>query len=910
MAKYVYLFGAGKTEGSAKMKDLLGGKGANLAEMAAIGIPVPPGFTITTEVCRYYYKNGGKYPEGLTEQVRQGMRFLEEATGRKFGDPENPLLVSVRSGAPVSMPGMMDTILNLGLNDKSVEGLASRTSPRFAYDAYRRLLSMYGSVVLGIKDEVDPFGEAMEELKRERKASSDLDLTAEDFRELVARYKDIIRRAGKIFPQDPWEQLWGAIEAVVRSWMNERAKVYRRLYRIPEEMGTAVNVQAMVFGNLGNRSGTGVCFTRDPATGENRLYGEFLLNAQGEDVVAGIRTPNPISKSAKTDPSQISLEEAMPEVYRELLRIRDLLERHYRDMQDVEFTIEEGKLYILQTRSGKRTGFAAVRIAVEMAEEGLITEDEAILRIDPAEQLSQLLQPIFDPKAKARAKVLARGLAAGPGAASGRIALSAAKAEEMAKEGPVILVRHETSPDDIRGMAAAQGVLTARGGLTSHAAVVARQIGKVAVVGCEALQIDYGKRELRVAGEVLREGDWLSIDGTTGEVLLGKIPTQPSEVVQVLITKTLRPEEAPIYRLFAKLMSWADARRKLGVRANADQPDQAAIALAFGAEGIGLCRTEHMFFGEGRIPFMQEALVAPNPEARKRALQELAKMQISDFEGILRVMDGKPVIIRLLDPPMHEFLPKEEKDIRPLAERLGMKFEELKAYIESLQEFNPMLGHRGVRLGITHPDLYDMQVEAIFRAAAKLKKEGLNPKPEVMIPLVGHVNEMRIMRERVVEIARKVMAEEGVEIHFKVGTMVEVPRAAITADEIAREAEFFSFGTNDLTQMTFGYSRDDAGKFIREYLERRILPEDPFETIDRNGVGELMRIAVEKGRKTRPDLSVGICGEHGGESRSVHFCHEIGLDYVSASPWRIPVARLAAAQAAIKGKVGAGVAGD
>jgi pyruvate,orthophosphate dikinase len=907
MAKYVYLFGAGKTEGSAKMKDLLGGKGANLAEMAALGIPVPPGFTITTEVCRYYYKNGGKYPEGLTEQVRQGMRFLEEATGRKFGDPENPLLVSVRSGAPVSMPGMMDTILNLGLNDKSVEGLASRTSPRFAYDAYRRLLSMYGSVVLGIKDEVDPFGEAMEELKRERKASSDLDLTAEDFRELVARYKEIIRRAGKNFPQDPWEQLWGAIEAVVRSWMNERAKVYRRLYRIPEEMGTAVNVQAMVFGNLGNRSGTGVCFTRDPATGENRLYGEFLLNAQGEDVVAGIRTPNPISKSAKTDPSQISLEEAMPEVYRELLRIRDLLERHYRDMQDVEFTIEEGKLYILQTRSGKRTGFAAVRIAVEMAEEGLITEDEAILRIDPAEQLSQLLQPIFDPKAKAQAKVLARGLAAGPGAASGRIALSAAKAEEMAKEGPVILVRHETSPDDIRGMAAAQGILTARGGLTSHAAVVARQIGKVAVVGCEALHIDYEKREVRVAGVTLKEGDWLSIDGTTGEVLLGKIPTQPSEVVQVLITKTLKPEEAPIYRLFEKLMSWADARRKLGVRANADQPDQAAIALAFGAEGIGLCRTEHMFFGEGRIPFMQEALVAPSPEARKRALQELAKMQVSDFEGILRVMDGKPVIIRLLDPPMHEFLPKEEKDIRSLAERLGMKYEELKAYIESLQEFNPMLGHRGVRLGITHPDLYDMQVEAIFRAAAKLKKEGLNPKPEVMIPLVGHVNEMRIMRERVVEIARKVMAEEGVEIHFKVGTMVEVPRAAITADEIAREAEFFSFGTNDLTQMTFGYSRDDAGKFIREYLERRILPEDPFETIDRNGVGELMRIAVEKGRKTRPDLSVGICGEHGGESRSVHFCHEIGLDYVSASPWRIPVARLAAAQAALR-KVGVEVA--
>ncbi|MCX7844431.1 MAG: pyruvate, phosphate dikinase [Candidatus Bipolaricaulota bacterium] len=910
MAKYVYLFGAGRTEGNAKMKDLLGGKGANLAEMAALGIPVPPGFTITTEVCRYYYKNGGRYPEGLAEQVRQGLQFLEAVTGRRFGDPENPLLVSVRSGAPVSMPGMMDTILNLGLTDRAVAGLAARTSPRFAYDAYRRLLSMYGSVVLGIRDEVDPFGAAMEELKRERGASSDLDLTAEDLRELVERYKAIIRRAGKEFPQDPWEQLWGAIEAVVRSWMNERARVYRRMYRIPEDMGTAVNVQAMVFGNLGNRSGTGVCFTRDPATGENRLYGEFLLNAQGEDVVAGIRTPNPIAKSAKTDPTQLSLEEAMPEVYQELLRIREVLERHYRDMQDVEFTIEEGKLYILQTRAGKRTGFAAVRIAVEMAEEGLITEEEALLRIDPAEQLSQLLQPIFDPKAKARAKVLAKGLAAGPGAASGRIALSAQKAEEMAREGPVILVRHETSPDDIRGMAAAQGILTARGGLTSHAAVVARQIGKVAVVGCEALQLDYQKREVRVAGEVLREGDWLSIDGTTGEVLLGRIPTQPSEVVQVLLTRTLRPEEAPVYQLFAKLMRWADARRKLGVRANADQPDQAAIALAFGAEGIGLCRTEHMFFAEDRIPYMQEALVAPSPEARKRALAALQRMQTQDFEGILRVMDGKPVIIRLLDPPMHEFLPREEKDIRALAERLGMRFEELKGYIDSLQEFNPMLGHRGVRLGITHPDIYDMQVEAIFRAAAKLKKEGLNPKPEVMIPLVGHVNEMRVMRERVVAIAKRVMAEEGVDLPFKVGTMVEVPRAALTADEIAKEAEFFSFGTNDLTQMTFGFSRDDAGKFIREYLERRILPEDPFETLDRNGVGELMRMAVEKGRRVRPDLSVGICGEHGGESRSVHLCHELGLDYVSASPWRIPVARLAAAQAAIRQSLKVEVGGD
>lgn len=899
MAKYVYLFGAGKIEGSAKMKDLLGGKGANLAEMASLGVPVPPGFTLTTEVCRHYYKNGGQYPEGLWTQVQEGIRFLEEATGRKFGDPDHPLLVSVRSGAPVSMPGMMDTILNLGLTDRSVQGLARRTSRRFAYDAYRRLLSMYGSVVLGLKAEDDPFEAAMEELKRERSAASDLDLTADDLRELVERYKAIILKAGKDFPQDPWEQLRGAIEAVVRSWMNERARVYRRLYRIPEDMGTAVNVQAMVFGNLGGRSGTGVCFTRDPATGENRLYGEFLLNAQGEDVVAGIRTPGPIAKAAKTEPTQVSLEEVMPEVYAELLNIREVLERHYRDMQDVEFTVEEGKLYILQTRAGKRTGLAAVRIAVEMAEEGLITEDEAILRIDPAEQLSQLLQPIFDPKAKARAKVLARGLAAGPGAASGRLALSAQKAEEMAQEGPVILVRHETSPDDIRGMAAAQGILTARGGLTSHAAVVARQIGKVAVVGCEALEIDYQKRKLQVAGEVLLEGDWLSIDGTTGEVLLGKIPTQPSEVVQVLLTKTLKPEEAPIYQLFVKLMGWADARRRLGVRANADQPDQAEIALAFGAQGIGLCRTEHMFFAEGRIQYMQEALVAPHPEARRRALAELQKMQVADFEGILRVMDGKPVIIRLLDPPMHEFLPKEEKDINGLAERFGLKFEELRALIESLQEFNPMLGHRGCRLGITHTDLYDMQVEAIFRAAAKLKKEGLDPKPQVMIPLIGHVNEMKFFKDRVDEVAKRIMAEEEVEIDYKVGTMIEVPRAAITADEIAQYAEFFSFGTNDLTQMTFAFSRDDAGKFIKEYLERRILPEDPFETIDRAGVGTLMRICVEKGRRTRPDISIGICGEHGGESRSVHFCHEVGLDYVSASPWRIPVARLAAAQAAL-----------
>ena len=904
MDKLVYLFGGEKTDGGAEMKDLLGGKGANLAEMARLGIPVPPGFTITTEVCRYYVEHEGGYPPGLKEQVEEGVKHLEKATGRKFGDPENPLLVSVRSGAPVSMPGMMDTILNLGLNDQSVKGLAERTTPRFAYDAYRRLLSMYGSVVLGVKDEgeagVDPFDAAMEALKREKGAASDLELSAEDLAELVQRYKDIIERAGKSFPQDPWQQLWGAIGAVFRSWNNERARVYRRLNRIPDTLGTAVNVQAMVFGNLGERSGTGVAFTRDPATGENRFYGEYLLNAQGEDVVAGIRTPQPITVAQKSDPSQVALEEAMPEVYRQLVEVRELLERHYRDMQDIEFTIEEGKLYLLQTRTGKRTGFAAVRIAVEMVEEGLITEKEAILRIDPAEQLSQLLQPIFDPKEKAKAKVLARGLPAGPGAATGRIALTAEAALRLAETEPVILVRHETSPEDIQGMAVAKGILTSRGGMTSHAAVVARQIGKVAVVGCEGLIVDYEKKTVSAGGVTLKEGDWLSIDGTTGEVLAGQIPTRASEVVQVLIEGTLAPEDAPIYQLYAKLMEWVDEHRVLGVRANADKPEQAKAALAFGAEGIGLCRTEHMFFGEERIPYVQQAIIAQDPEARKDALARLSEMQAEDFYGILKVMDGKPVIIRLLDPPMHEFLPKDDAEIAELAGRFGLDKEELKAQIESLHEFNPMLGHRGVRLGITHPDLYDMQVEAIFRAAAKLKKEGLDPKPYVMVPLVGHVNEMRAARERIDAIAERTMEEEGVELDYKVGTMIEVPRAAITADEIAEVAEFFSFGTNDLTQMTFGYSRDDAGKFIREYLDRKILPDDPFQTIDRAGVGELMKMGKERGRKTRPDLSVGICGEHGGESRSVQFCHEIGLDYVSASPYRIPVARLAAAQAALK----------
>ncbi|NOX44870.1 MAG: pyruvate, phosphate dikinase [Caldiserica bacterium] len=894
MAKYVYRFGGGTAEGSAAMKDLLGGKGANLAEMARIGIPVPPGFTITTEVCRYYYANGGKYPDGLEEEVRAGIAFLEEQTGRVFGDAGNPLLVSVRSGAPVSMPGMMDTILNLGLNDASVEAIARKIDPRFAYDSYRRLIAMYGNVVLGFKDERgDPFDRLMQGFKKEKGAETDLDLSADDLAELVERFKAYYRERGHEFPQDPWEQLWGAIGAVFRSWNNERAIAYRRLNRIPDDLGTAVNVQAMVFGNLNERSGTGVAFTRDPATGENVLYGEYLLAAQGEDVVAGIRTPKPIAE----------LEREMPEVYRQLLEVREKLERHYRDMQDLEFTIEDGKLYLLQTRTGKRTGFAAVRIAVEMVREGLITKEEAILRIDPAEQVYQLLQPIFDPQEKKGARVIAKGLAAGPGAATGRIAFFPDDAVRMAAEGPVILVREETSPEDVEGMFAAAGILTARGGLTSHAAVVARQVGKVAVVGCEELEIDYDSRTVTARGVTLKEGDWISIDGFTGEVLDGKVATMPSEVIQVLIEKTKRPEEAPIYGLFAELMSWADERRRLGVRANADKPDQAKIALALGAEGIGLCRTEHMFFAEDRLPHMQKALIAKDPAERIEALRKLSEMQVADFEGILEVMDGKPVIIRLLDPPLHEFLPKPEEEgkVREIAAEFGVSPEELRSRIEALREMNPMLGHRGVRLGITHPDIYEMQVEAIFRAACRLVKKGKDPYPKVMIPLVAHVNEMRTMREMVDRVAARVMEEEGVRVKYQVGTMIEIPRAALTADEVAREAQFFSFGTNDLTQMTFGFSRDDVAKFIGEYLEKKILPDDPFATLDTRGVGELVRIATERGKSTRPDLEVGICGEHGGESRSVHFCHEVGLDYVSCSPFRLPVARLAAAQAALRG---------
>ncbi len=903
--KHVYRFGGGKAEGGADLKMLLGGKGANLGEMARLGIPVPPGFTITTEACLYYQQHDGGYPPGLEQEVDEGVKHLQEATGRRFGDPEQPLLVSVRSGAAASMPGMMDTVLNLGLTDRVVEGLAAQTESRFAYDAYRRLLAMYGSVVLGVKDTsgsgVDPFDEALESLKEERNAKTDIDLDAEDLRELVERYKGVLEKAGTSLPQDPWDQLWGAVAAVFGSWDNPRARVYRRMHNIPDTWGTAVNVQAMVFGNLDESSGTGVMFTRDPATGENRLYGEYLLSAQGEDVVAGTRTPQPIASAQKSDPSQVSLEDSMPEIYRKLVDVRQKLEQHYRDMQDTEFTIEQGTLYVLQTRDGKRTGFASVRIAVEMVEEGLISEDEAILRLEPAEQLSQLLQPIFDPAEKEHSEVLAKGLPAGPGAACGRLTMTADRAVSMAKEGePVVLVRHETSPDDIAGMAAAEGILTSRGGMTSHAAVVARQMGKVAVVGCDGLTIDYKNRQVRVQGKNFQEGDWISFDETTGEVLAGKVETRASEVLQVLIDKTLSPDEARIYQLYDKLMSWADARRRLGVRANADKPEQAATALAFGAEGIGLCRTEHMFFGEDRIPYVQQAIITEDPGARDDALSHLLKLQTEDFAGILRVMDDKPVIIRLLDPPMHEFLPGSDEDIAALARRFGLEASELKQRIDALHEFNPMLGHRGCRLGITHPELYDMQVEAIFRAAASLAREGLHPRPYVMVPLVGLATEMRAVRRRVDDIAAKTTKEEGADIAYKVGTMIEIPRACVVADEIAQEAQFFSFGTNDLTQMAFGFSRDDAGTFINRYLDEAILPSDPFQTIDRSGVGALMEMGASKGRETSSDLSVGICGEHGGESGSVQFCHQIGLDYVSASPFRIPIARLAAAQAALK----------
>jgi pyruvate,orthophosphate dikinase len=910
MPKYVYFFGEGKADGNAKMKALLGGKGANLAEMTSLGIPVPSGFTISTEVCSYYAEHDGAYPSELKKEVEMALAKMEQVMRATFGGADNPLLVSVRSGAAISMPGMMDTILNLGLNDETVQGLVRRTEDeRFSYDCYRRFVAMYGDVVLGLKpqekDEEDPFEVILEAKKKARGIHYDHELSADDLKALVQEYKaEIKKKVGVDFPEDPHEQLWGAIGAVFGSWNNPRAIAYREINAIPDDLGTAVNVQSMVFGNMGKTSGTGVAFTRDPATGADVFYGEYLMNAQGEDVVAGIRTPQPINKRQKGGKDVPSLEEEMPEVYGQLEEIRAKLDRHYRDMQDVEFTIQQGKLWMLQTRSGKRTGLAALRIAVDMVQQKVITKEEALLRVEPA-QLNQVLRPIFDQQQKQQAidggKLIAHGLNAGPGAASGKVVFNALDAEEWAARGEeVLLVRIETSPEDIRGMNAAQGILTARGGMTSHAALVARQMGKVCVAGCGALNIDYKKRQIQVEGHTIKEGDYLSIDGTTGEVILGKIPTRPSEILQVLIEKSMKPDESEIYRYYSELMSWADEVRRLGVHTNADEPDQARIALAFGAEGIGLCRTEHMFFEGDRIDAVREMILADDKAGREAALAKLLPMQKEDFKGIFQVMGERPVTIRTLDPPLHEFLPHTQEEIDDLARKMGITSEKLQAKVQGLHEANPMLGHRGCRLGIVYPEITAMQAQAIFEAACEVAKDGTKVHPEVMIPLVGDVQELANQRKVVDEKAHEVFSRYGAQVQYKVGTMIEVPRGALTADQVAQEAEFFSFGTNDLTQTTYGISRDDAGKFLQAYLAADIWDADPFEKLDRIGVGELMAIAVKKGRSTRPDLKIGICGEHGGEPSSVEFCHTVGLDYVSCSPYRVPIARMAAAHAALK----------
>jgi len=899
MAKYVYFFGNGKADGNGKQKELLGGKGANLAEMTLIGLPVPPGFTISTEACNKFSANNRQFPAELKAQVEAALRQVEEVMGSKFGDSQNPLLVSCRSGARVSMPGMMDTVLNLGLSEKTIGGLIERSkNERFAWDSYRRFVQMYGDVVLDLKPqdkkEIDPFEKIMEELKHSKNVTQDNDLKVEDLKELVKRYKAAVKqKKGKDFPDDAMEQLWGAVGAVFNSWNNDRAVVYRRQYGYPHEWGTAANVQAMVFGNMGNDCATGVAFTRDPATGDKVFYGDYLINAQGEDVVAGIRTPNPIAQ----------LKKDMPKSYDELEAVRQKLEKHFREMQDIEFTVQSNKLFMLQTRNGKRTGFAAVRIAVDMVDEGLITKEEAIARVEP-DALNQLLQPIFDAAAKQTAKkegrVLAKGINAGPGAASGKIAFFASDAEEMSRKGDkVILVRRETSPEDIRGMQASQGILTAFGGASSHAALVSRQMGKVCVVGCNSLDINYEQGTLSVDGKVLKAGDAISIDGFTGEVIAGPVATKPSEVIQVLISKTMKESDSKVYQQFAKLMGWADEVRKLRIRTNADDPNQAKTALAFGAEGIGLCRTEHMFFEGNRIDAMREMILASSVGARRDALAKLLPYQREDFEGIFKAMDGHPVTIRTLDPPLHEFLPHTPADQKDLGEKLGIPAIEIAARVHALHEFNPMLGFRGCRLGIVYPEITEMQCRAIFEAACNVAKQGIKVLPEIMIPLVGFVTELKAQSKLVHETANKVFEEKGTKVDYLVGTMIELPRGCQAADQIAREAQFFSFGTNDLTQTTLGISRDDYGRFIHQYLEMEILPRDPFQTIDFEGVGGLMATGVQKGRSTKPDLKIGICGEHGGDPDSVKFCHKIGLNYVSCSPYRVPIARLAAAQAAL-----------
>ena len=898
--KAVYFFGNGKAEGRASLREILGGKGAGLHEMTRIGVPVPPGFTITTDVCSYYYDaHRRRYPDGLESEVNAALGRVEKILGRRLGVAEDPLLVSVRSGAKESMPGMMDTILNLGINDQTVEGLIRRTgNPRFAYDSYRRFVQMYAEVVLGLKPktntEEDPFETILEQKKKSRGARFDTELNAEDLKEVVAAFKQEIKnRTGTHFPDDPHEQLWGAIGAVFRSWNNDRAIAYREHYHIPHSGGTAVSVQAMVFGNLGEDCATGVAFTRNPSTGERQFYGEFLINAQGEDVVAGIRTPKPINE----------MKSIMPKAYAELQKVSRVLEAHYKEMQDIEFTIENEKLWMLQTRTGKRTGFAAVRIAVDMVEQRMIGKREALLRIE-AEHLNQLLRPIFDDQDKERAyregRLMAKGLAAGPGAATGRIVFHAEDAVAWKQKGErVLLCRVETSPDDIRGMEVAQGILTARGGMTSHAALVARQMGKVCVAGCEALTVDYAGRTLRVGETILKEGDWLSVDGSSGEVIRGELRTLPSEVLQVLLGGNSGPRNSKVYQQYEKLMRWADDIRKLGVRTNTDQPDQARVAKAFGAEGIGLCRTEHMFFQGDRIQSVREMILAEDEAGRRRALAKLLPMQKEDFKGILEIMGSLPVTIRTLDPPLHEFLPKTEDEVRELARVMGVPADILQNKVTVLQEFNPMLGHRGCRLGISYPEITEMQARAIFEAACELRRSGKNPFPEVMIPLVGSREEFTLQREIVERVAKETMKAYGVKVRYLVGTMIELPRACLVADEIAQEAEFFSFGTNDLTQTCLGLSRDDAGKFLPSYVLHGLLPQDPFVSIDQDGVGALMRIGVAKGRKARKKLEIGICGEHGGDPQSVIFCHEIGLDYVSCSPYRVPVAKLAAAQAAL-----------
>ncbi len=902
--KRVYKFGNKEAEGKTDMKNLLGGKGANLAEMNLIGVPVPPGFTITTEVCAEYNQMGkDEVIKLIKEEVEDGIANMEKLMNTKFGDSENPCLVSVRSGARASMPGMMDTILNLGLNDEVVEGLAVKTgNPRFAWDSYRRFMQMYGDVVMGMepesKEDQDPFEEIIDEVKEEKGVEEDTDLSTDDLKDLVARFKSAVKeKTGKDFPTDAWEQLWGSVAAVFDSWSNDRADYYRKLNNIPEEWGTAVNVQAMVFGNMGDTSGTGVAFTRDAGTGENLFNGEYLINAQGEDVVAGIRTPRQITLEGSKRWAELaqvseevrtadypSLEEEMPEIYKELFDTQNKLESHYKDMQDLEFTIQENKLWLLQTRNGKRTGASMVSIAMDMLDEGMIDEKTALLRIEP-NKLDELLHPVFDGDAINKARVLAKGLPASPGAASGQMVFFADEAEEWVEAGKqVVLVRVETSPEDLRGMNVAKGILTARGGMTSHAAVVARGMGKCCVSGAGGLKIDYKARTMTVDGQVFREGDWISLNGSTGEVYEGQIATKDPEMSGD----------------FGKLMDLSSKHTKMSVRTNADSPKDSHVARNFGAKGIGLCRTEHMFFEGGRITAMREMILADDETGRRKALDKLLPIQRSDFEGIFEAMHDLPVTVRLLDPPLHEFVPHEEENQQQMADEMGITVEEIKSKVEDLHEFNPMLGHRGCRLGNTYPEISEMQARAIIEAALNLKAKGIKAIPEIMIPLIGTVQEFRMQEDIIRRIADEVFEERGDKIEYLVGTMIEIPRAAMTADQIAEHAEFFSFGTNDLTQMGFGYSRDDAGKFLPIYIDKGILKHDPFQVLDQEGIGQLVRMGTEKGRATRPDLKVGICGEHGGEPSSVEFCHSVGMDYVSCSPYRVPIARVAAAQAAIK----------